>query len=71
MAAYQTEITAIDITSLGELSARVTAFDEQCSDVLIGESSLHTVESWRELSAKIEAALLLIHPTGSAKGGEE
>ena len=70
MAVYQTEITAIDITSLGELVARVIAFDECCSEVTI-DGSLHTVESWRELSAQIEDAILAIHQPGSAKGGSD
>ena len=70
MAAYLNEITAIDITSLGELSARVIAFDEHTSEVTI-DGSLHTVESWRELSAQIEAAILAIHQQGSAKGGDQ
>jgi len=69
MAVYQTEITAIDITLLGELVARVTGFDEHTSEVTI-DGSLHTVESWRELSAQIEAALRLIHSADSAKGGD-
>ena len=69
MAAYLNEITAIDITSLGELVARVTCFDECCAEVTI-DGSLHTAESWRELSAQIEAAILAIHQPGSAKGGD-
>jgi len=69
MAAYLNEITAIDITSLGELVARVIAFDECCSEVVI-KGSLNTVESWRELSAQIEDAILAIHQPGSAKGGD-
>lgn len=69
MAAYLNEITAIDITSLGELVARVACFDECCAEVTI-DGSLHTAESWRELSAQIEAAILAIHQPGSAKGGE-
>lgn len=69
MAAYLNEITAIDITSLGELVARVTGFDEHTSEVTI-DGSLHTAESWRELSAQIEAAILAIHQTDSAKVGE-
>ncbi len=69
MAAYLNEITAIDITSLGELVARVTGFDECCAEVTI-DGSLHTAESWRELSAQIEAAILAIHQPDSTKGDE-
>jgi hypothetical protein len=69
MAAYLNEITAIDITSLGESVARVTCFDECCVEVNIDEG-IHTVDSWRELSVQIEAAILAIHQPGSAKGGE-
>ena len=69
MAAYLNEITAIDITSLGVV-ARVTGFDECRAEVTI-DGSLHTVESWRELSAQIEAAILAIHQPGSAKEGSD
>jgi len=70
MATYKTESTAIDITSPGVLEASVTCFDECCVEVNI-EGGIHTVESWRELSAQIEAAILTIHQPGSAKGGSD
>ena len=69
MTDYKTEVTAIDITSLGVLEARVTCFDECSSEVNIG-GGIHNVDSWRELSAQIEAAILAIRQPCSAKVGE-
>ena len=62
MIGYRCEITAIDIVDYeNELSAKITAFDECASEVQVTPLA-HTVDSWRELSAKIEEALLQIHP---------
>ena len=62
MSDYRLEVYGIDITdSLGEHCAKIEAFDEVCSSITI-ISNPHTPESWRELSAKIEEALMQIHP---------
>ena len=62
MNGYRLEIYGIDITDdLNELCAKIEAFDEECSSITI-IGGPHTVDSWRELSAKIEEALLQIHP---------
>ena len=61
MSDYRIEIFGIDITCLDEHMAKIEAFDEATSSITV-ISNPHTVDSWRELSAKIEEALLQIHP---------
>ena len=62
MIGYRCEVCVIEIYDFDhEVAAKVECFDEACSSVTITDSA-HTVESWRELSAKIEEALLQIHP---------
>ena len=62
MNGYRLETYGIDITDdLNEHCAKIEAFDEVCSSITI-ISNPHNPESWRELSAKIEEALLQIHP---------
>jgi len=60
MSDYRVEIFGIDITCLDEHMAKIEAFDEETSSIT-AISNPHTVESWRELSAKIEEALMQIH----------
>ena len=63
MTLYRNEVTEIEIVSFDDYPVgMVRCFDEVCSEVTLKEIC-HTVESWRELSAQIEAALLAIHPT--------
>ena len=62
MTLYRSEITEVEIHDFeGTLAAKVTCFDDECSEVKVSEQP-HNVESWRELSAKIEEALRQIHP---------
>jgi len=56
MSDYRIEIFGIDITCLDEHMAKIEAFDEETSSITV-ISNPHTVESWRELSAKIEATI--------------
>ena len=66
MSDYRIEIYGIDITCLDEHMAKIEAFDEVTSSITV-ISNPHTVESWRELSAKIEEALLQIHPASTTR----
>ena len=61
MSHYKLEVYGIEIVCLDEHMAKIEAFDEVTSSITV-ISNPHTVESWRELSAKIEEALLQIHP---------
>jgi predicted lipoprotein with Yx(FWY)xxD motif len=61
MIGYRCEVTEIEIYAFDQdVAAQVECFDECSSEVKVA-TSVHTVESWRELSAKIEEALLQIH----------
>lgn len=61
MTLYRSEITEVEIHDFeGTLAAKVTCFDDECSEVTVSEHT-HNVDSWRELSAKIEDALRQIH----------
>ena len=66
MSDYRVEIFGIDITCLDEHMAKIEAFDEETSSITV-ISNPHNVESWRELSAKIEEALLQIHPASTTR----
>ena len=66
MSDYRIEIFGIDITCLDEHMAKIEAFDEETSSITV-ISNPHNVESWRELSAKIEEALLQIHPASTTR----
>ena len=62
MIGYRCEVSEIDIVdATDELAAKVKCFDEYASSIEL-HHQCHTVDSWRELSAKIEEALLQIHP---------
>ena len=56
----------IEITDnpLCKAVACVSVFDEYCAEVLIKET-VHTAESWRELAAAIEAAIVQLNLEGS------
>ena len=66
MSYYKLEVYGIEIVCLDEQCAKIECFDEYCSSITIS-GGLHTVESWRELSAKIEEALLQIHPASTTR----
>ena len=67
MTIYRNEVTEIEIVSFDDYPVgMVRCFDEVCSEVTLKETC-HTVESWRELSAKIEEALLQIHPASTTR----
>ena len=61
MSDYRLEVFGIEIVYADDHAATVKAFDECASEVTL-VYKVHTPESWRELSAKIEEALLQIHP---------
>ena len=62
MTLYRNEVTEIEIYDYdNEVVGKVKCFDAACSEITVKEHP-HTVDSWRELSAQIEAALLAIHP---------
>lgn len=62
MIGYRCELTSIEIYDFDhEVAAKIECFDECSSEVKV-QTSVHTVESWRELSAKIEEALMRINP---------
>jgi len=52
-------LTQIEISDGAELCAKVTVQDENCVDVDLRQRC-HTLESWRELSAKIEEAIKMM-----------
>ena len=59
---YTISPTMIEITDnpLCKAVAAVSCFDEYCAEVSIKET-VHTVESWRELAAAIEAAIMRLN----------
>lgn len=62
MTLYRAEVTEVEIHDFeGTHAAKVTCFDDECSLVKVAEQP-HNLDSWRELSAKIEEALRQIHP---------
>jgi len=62
MSNYRCEVTAVEICDDdNDSAATVVCFDEFASVIMLSQNT-HSPESWRELSAKIEEALLQIHP---------
>jgi hypothetical protein len=60
---YRCEVCVIEIYDFdNEVAAKIECFDSEASCVTVTDKNVHTVESWRELSSQIEAALLQIHP---------
>ena len=63
MIGYRCEVCMVEIYDFDdEVAAKIQCFDSEASSVTVTDKNVHTVESWRELSAKIEEALLQIHP---------
>lgn len=59
---YRCEVTAVEIfDDDNDSAATVVCCDEFASVITLAQNT-HGPDSWRELSAKIEEALLQIHP---------
>lgn len=63
--AYAASPVQFEIHSEAGQAAKITAFDEAASEVTLTET-VHTPESWRELSQAIDQALRAIHPITAA-----
>jgi hypothetical protein len=59
-----TMIDIVDDELCGKVAAYVSCHDEHCAEVGI-KQTIHTVETWRELSAAIEAAIVQLNLEGS------